>query len=42
MFLEQDVSGRCYLENIVQAPPVIGGSRNGINWIFSKGHGSNY
>ena len=36
MSLEQDVSGRCFPKNMVQVPPVIEDSKNGVKEIFSK------
>ena len=37
MSLEQDVSGRsCFPKNMVQVPPVIVDSRNGIKRCFQK------
>ena len=39
LYLEQDVSGRgCFPKNMVQVPPVIVDSRNGIKEVFSKRH----
>ena len=38
-YSEQDVSGRCFPKNMVQVPPVIVDSKNGIKEVFSKIHG---
>ena len=36
MFLEQDVSGKCFQKNMVLVLSVIEDFRNGINWMFSR------
>jgi hypothetical protein len=43
LYLEQDVSGRgCFPKNMVQVPPVIVDSKNGIKEVFLKRYGLNY
>ena len=39
MFSRQDVSERCYRENMILGPPAIDGFRNGFNRASPKGYG---
>jgi hypothetical protein len=42
MYWEQDASGKCYLNNMVQVQQSIDDFKNGIAWMYSKTFGLNY